>query len=206
MSSERNGIEALESAIMDEAHEEARRILADARARADSLRRQAQTELDAERESALQRARQETRTLRSQATASAQLQAQALRLRRREQLLERAIADAGRQLASAPQWADYEQFAHRLVREPVAYLGAAEIVVRTDEATRRVLSDEVLAQVGDELGVRLRAGAPLNRGTGVMLETPDGHRRYDNTLETRLARMKDDLRTPIYHILMGDAA
>ena len=39
-----------------------------------------------------------------------------------------------------------------------------------------------------------------------MLETPDGHRRYDNTLETRLARMKDDLRTPIYHILMGDAA
>jgi vacuolar-type H+-ATPase subunit E/Vma4 len=206
MSPERNGIEALESAIMEEAHEQARRILADARARVDSLHQQAKTEMDAERERALQRARQETKTLRSQASAAAQLEAQALRLRRREQLLERVVASAMRRLASAPQWPDYEHIALRLLREPIAYLGADEIVVRADRGTRRVLTDEVLTGVGEELGVRLRPGAPLGRGTGVILETPDGHRRYDNTLETRLARMKDDLRAPIYHILMGRTA
>jgi vacuolar-type H+-ATPase subunit E/Vma4 len=90
------------------------------------------------------------------------------------------------------------------VREAVAHLGTDEALVRADVETRKVLNDEVLVDLGRELGVRLRAGEPLAQSTGIVLETPDGHRRYDNTLETRITRMWDGLRTPVYHILMGE--
>lgn len=56
-----------------------------------------------------------------------------------------------------------------------------------------------------ELNITIRLGEPLKRGLGVMVETQDGHRQFDNTLETRLRRMKETLRSPVYHILMGEA-
>jgi vacuolar-type H+-ATPase subunit E/Vma4 len=107
-------------------------------------------------------------------------------------------------LASVAQWPDYEQIAYRLVREAVEHLVTDEALVRADEETQRLLSDQVLTDLGQELGVRLHTGDILAQSTGVVLETSDHHRRYDNTLETRLGRMKDSLRTPVYHILMGE--
>jgi vacuolar-type H+-ATPase subunit E/Vma4 len=204
MSPEQSDIQALESTIMEEAREEASQILADAQAQAESIQQQAQAQADAEREVILQRAREEAKALREHAAAAAQLEAQTLKLKRREQLLERTFADARRELASVPQWLDYEQIAHRLVYEALENLGADEVLVRADEGTRRVLGDEVLADLGRGLGVHMRIGEPLTQSTGIVLETPDGHRRYDNTLETRLARMRDALRTPVYRALMGE--
>jgi vacuolar-type H+-ATPase subunit E/Vma4 len=67
-----------------------------------------------------------------------------------------------------------------------------------------MLDGQVLTDLGQELAVQLELGEPLERGTGVVIVTADGHRRYDNTLETRLDRMQAGLRTPVYHILMGD--
>jgi V/A-type H+-transporting ATPase subunit E len=204
MSPEQNDIQALGNAIMEEARQKVNQILADAQAQADSIHQQAQVQADTEREAILQRAREEAQALHEHTIAAAQLEAQRLKLKRREQVLERTLADARQQLASAPQWPDYEQIAKRLVREAVEHLGTGEVLVRADVGTRKMLDDQVLANLGRELGVRLRAGEALAQSTGVVLETPDGHRRYDNTLETRIARMRDGLRTPAYHILMGE--
>jgi len=203
-SPERSNIQALKRAIIGDAKEEMEQILADARAKAEDTRRQAEEQAKAKRKVILQRAQREAETLHSHAAAAAQLEAQTLRLKRREQLLERVFASARQQLASAPQWPDYEQIVRHMVREAVKRLGADEVLVRADERTRRVLGDDVLADLGKETGVHLRASDPLAQGTGLVLETPDGHRRYDNTLETRLARMQNGLRTPVYHILMGE--
>jgi len=210
--SEQNDIQALERAIIGDAKGETEHILDDARARAEDIRRQAEKQAATKRDEILQRARQEVERLRSHAAAAAQLDAQTLKLKRREQLLERVFAEARRQLASTPEWPDYEQITRRLVREAVERLGADEVLVRADERTRKVLNDEVLADLGKSLlpvggtegGGGLRTGAPLTQSTGVVLETPDGHRRYDNTLETRLACMQDGLRAPVYHILKGE--
>jgi V/A-type H+-transporting ATPase subunit E len=206
MRSEYNDIQALKSAIKGDARGEADQVLADAQARAEDIRQQAEAQADAECEAILKRARQEAEAQRSHAAAAAQLEAQTLKLKRREQLLERVFADARRQLASAPQWPYYEQIVRRLVREAVERLGADEVLVRADEGTRKVLDDDVLADLGEELGIHLRVGEPLAQGTGIVLETPDGHRRYDNTLETRLAHMQNRLRAPVYHILMGETS
>jgi len=198
-------IRALQQAIMEEAVSEAEQILADAHAQAETIRAEAEAQANAEREARLQRARQTAESLRGQAAAAAQIEAQTLRLKRREQLLARVFDEARHQLAAAPQWPDYPEIARRLAREAIETLHADEVIVHTDPATGRILDTRALGELAQELGVRLSMGEPLSDGTGVIVETADGHRRYDNTLETRLARMQDSLRAPVYRILAGEA-
>jgi len=204
MSPEPDNIQTLENAIMEEAREETRTILADAQAQVQSIHQQAQAETDAERDAILRRAQEEARVLREHTVAAAQLEAQALKLKRREELLKRAFADARQQLACVSQWPDYEQIVRRLIGEAAAKLYADETLIQADESTRRVLSDQMLADLEQELGTRMHTGEPLAHSTGVVLETLDGHRRLDNTLETRLDRMQETLRTAVYRILMEE--
>jgi vacuolar-type H+-ATPase subunit E/Vma4 len=134
----------------------------------------------------------------------AQLEAQSLNLKRREKLLERTFAAARQRLATLPQSPNYEQVVRCLIKEAVACLSAeTELVLLADQETLNVLSDEVMANLEKELGLHLRIGEPLAHGAGVVLQTPDGHRQFDNTFETRLSRMQDSLRAPVYNILMG---
>jgi len=206
MSLEQDDIQVLARAIKGEANEEAQHILADAQSRADAIRQQGRVQVEAERKDILQRSQREAENIQSNALATAQLEAQTLKLERRERLLHDIFNAARQQLSSAPQWPDYEQIARRLVREAVVHLHAPEAVVRADTDTRRILSDEALSELGKELDIHLQAGQPLADSTGVVLKTPDGHRRYDNTLQTKLSRMQESMRTTVYRILVGEMA
>ena len=206
MSLEQDDIQVLARAIKGEANEEAQRILADAQSRADAIRQQGRVHVEAERKDILQHSQREAENVQSNAVATAQLEAQTLKLERREQLLHGTFNAARQRLSSAPHWPDYEQIALRLVREAAVHLHATEAVVRADTDTRRILSDEALSELGKELDIHLQAGQPLADSTGVVLETLDGHRRYDNTLQTRLSRMQESMRTAVYRILVGEMA
>jgi vacuolar-type H+-ATPase subunit E/Vma4 len=206
MKADLSDIDALRQAIMQDVNQEAEQILTDAQTQADSLRTEAEVQANAERDDILQQARQEAETTRTQAAATAQIEARTLKLKRREQLLQRTFDAARERLASAQQWSDYGQIVRRLVHEGVKHLDADEIIVRADGETQKMLDDDALDKLSKELNVHVHAGEPLAQGTGVVLETPNGHRRYDNTLETRLARIRDGLRMPIYRILTGETS
>ncbi len=202
---EQEKIQVLESTIMEIAQQEAQAILDAARAKADSVRTQAEAKAVVESERILAGARQTVEKLIDQATAKAQLEAQMLKLQRREQALQRAFTKARLRLATIPERPDYTDIVRRLISEAVTYMGDAAFVIRTDAATRRVLDQTLLADLMQQLDVQLERGPQLEEGIGIVLTTPDGRRRYDNTLETRLARIQEDVRASVYHILAGDA-
>jgi vacuolar-type H+-ATPase subunit E/Vma4 len=152
----------------------------------------------------MERAHRQAQSLLEQSIAEARVEAQALRLRRRERLIDQVFAEAAERLASAASWPDYRDIALALVREAVGQIDSDEMVVQADQGTRQVLTQEDLAALGQELGMRLRHGDALAKGSGILVATPDGHRRFDNTLEARLTRLRDRLRTPVYQILMGE--
>lgn len=204
MSPRQNDVQVLENAIIAKVKEESDQILAEAQAQADDIQRQAQEQADAEREAILRRAQEEAQASQSHYLATAQMAAQTLQLERREQLLGRVFTEARQRLADVLQEPDYRQIARRLVREAVVRLNTTELLVLADAGTRKVLDDALLADLEKELGVQLRFGGLLAQGTGIIVQTTDGHRRYDNTLETRLARMHDTLRAPVYHLLRGE--
>ncbi len=201
-------IEVLERAILNEARAEAQRVLADAQAEADRINRRAYEDAGAEAEEILSSAREAVEIVRRQATATAQLEAQTLKLRRREEMLNRAFESARQRLPSLVEAPGYADLVRELLSEGVERLKvhADLLVVRADERTQRLLSGGLLSEAEAQFAIHLDLGPPLTGRTGLVVETAEGHRRYDNTLETRLGRMRDELRTPVYRLLTEGGA
>ncbi|MGC9393729.1 MAG: V-type ATP synthase subunit E [Anaerolineae bacterium] len=203
---EQDKVQVLERAIMEIAEQEAQSILDEARAKADSLQKQAETKAEAESDRILEEAHQKAKELLDQAIAKAQLEAQMLKLQRREQVLMRTFDEAHQRLTTIPERPDYADIVRQLISEAATTMGDEAFVVQADAATNHVMDDAFLQDLAEQLDVHLERGPQLEEGTGIMLITPDGHRRYDNTLETRLTRLQGNMRTAVFHILAGDAA
>jgi vacuolar-type H+-ATPase subunit E/Vma4 len=137
--------------------------------------------------------------------ATNQLKARTMQLEQREKLLEEVFNTVKQRLPSVLRGSDYEKIAQRLLREAITQLGGSTVIVRADPETLKSLSTRVLEDISKETGMQIRLGDPLEKGLGVVAETEDKRRQYDNTLETRLRRMQDTLRSSVYRILMGEA-
>jgi V/A-type H+-transporting ATPase subunit E len=205
MSPVEGSLDTLTRAVLSEAQGEADQILSAAKAKAENIRTQAQEQAEAQRKEILERARLEADRLRRQSMATAQLEARTLQLDHREKLLNQVFEEAGRQLISVQQWTEYGQIARKLLREALIRLESPKAILHADKTSQSLLTGQILNEVARELNVEIRVGEPLQRGTGIVVETEDGRLRYDNTLETRLNRMQTTLRAPVYHILMGES-
>jgi vacuolar-type H+-ATPase subunit E/Vma4 len=204
MKSVEENIDSLSRAILSEARGEADQVLADAKAKADAARQQASEQAERERREILERAKQEAEHIRGQKIAATQLKARTLTLDSREKLLNKVYTTALQELLSVQQWTDYEEIARTLLKEAIIQLRVSEVVVRADKRTMDHFSDKFLEQLSRELDVKINRGDLLPRGIGVIVESSNGHVQYDNTLETRLQRMWNAQRAPIYHLLMGE--
>jgi V/A-type H+-transporting ATPase subunit E len=204
MRSEEENLQALSRTVQEAARNEADRILADAKTQAEQIRRHGREEAEAQRKEILDRATRDSEHLRSQAVATARMQARKRELEHRDRLLEGIFAEAERRIPEIAKRPDYELIAMRLAGEAAEHLASDSLRIRADEHTRRILTKERLDNLSRKTGVKMQAGPALESGTGVVAETADGHRRYDNTLETRLQRMRNELRAAAYRILTGE--
>jgi V/A-type H+-transporting ATPase subunit E len=204
VTSEDESIQALSQAVQSKAREDADQILADANAKADAVRQRGREKAAAERAKILEQAARDTERVRTQTIATTQMKARTMKLAHREKLLDSVFAEAERRLAGLEQRPDYDRILRRLLREALSHLEADEVRIRSDDRSRKHMTDSWLAGMAKETQVRLVLGPALDRGTGVIVETADGHRQYDNTLETRLQRMRDPLRSPVYKLLAGE--
>lgn len=205
MAPEDESIEMLSQAVMREAQTEAEQILVQAREDARKILEDAQVQAEAERKVILERASQEEERTRRQAIAAAQIKARTLQLKKREEILNKVFKEARQQLSSLQQWSDYDQIVRHLLREALTRLETDSALIQADEVTLQFLKDEVLEQVSKELNVKLQVKDTLKQGIGVVVETADGRRRFDNTLEVRLDRMQDTLRASVYRLLVGES-
>ncbi len=198
-------MESLSQAVMSEARSEADKILADAKTKADGIRQSAAGQAESVRKEILARASLDAERMKRQTVATAQIRARSVQLESREKVLDKVFETARQRLNTVQQWSDYDKVAASLLREALTRLGARSAEIQADEQTRQHLTPELLDQVSKELKMQLSMKRTLEHGTGVIVETEDGKRRYDNTLETRLSRMQDALRAPVYHLLMGES-
>jgi vacuolar-type H+-ATPase subunit E/Vma4 len=204
MKSEDPNIGALSRAVLREAHGDAERVMAEAKEKADAIRQHAQQEAASVRAEILEQANREAERIHSELISTAQLKARSWQLEQREKLLDEVYKTARQQLNALQQRADYEQIVRFLLKEALSQLRGEQVQVRTDQVTQKFLTYEVLADVSKETGMQVQFGTLLDQGTGVVAETLDGHRRFDNTFEARLNRMQDALRSSVYHLLMGE--
>lgn len=199
-------IETLSKAILGEAQAEIEDVRAGSQSKADGILNRAHTSAEQQRAETLDRARQEARRLKDQATATAQLKARTLELEHREQLLQQVFAKAAARLGDSKTHKDFARTMQRLLKEALDQLHTSSAVIRADAATRAVLTKAVLEEISRETGTALQMGETLESGTGVRVQSPDGHLQFDNTLENRLDRMRAALRAEVYRVLVGEAA
>jgi len=198
-------VELLSRAILNEAEAESQELQADAQSKANAIRQRAQAEAERDRRSIMEQAEREAERLRGQAIATAQLKARSGELQQREKLLDRVFEAAEQRLQSVPQQADYGRITEQLVREGITRLNAPEIEILADATTRKLLTESVVEKIAQDMHVRLTLGQPLDHGVGIVLQTPKGHLQFDNTLETRLARLRSTLRAAVHGILTGES-
>lgn len=197
-------IETLSRAILKEAEADAQQVKEDAQTKADAIRQRAQEQAERVRKEILDQARQEAERLRGQTVASAQLKARTRQLAQREKLLDRVFDAARQRLPAVQKRADYNRLAGMLLREALVQLKAEKASVRADAVTQKYLKDGALGELAGELNAAITLGDVLEEGTGVIVDSSDGHLHFDNTLETRLTRIQNSLRASVYHVLMGE--
>ncbi len=202
--SETSQFEQLRRAILRQARQEAQQVLEQAEAQADALLQCATAQAEQEAQQQLAAHHQQLAQATERATAQAELEARLFLLEQREFLLDEVLARAREQLASVATWPTYPELAVQLAREAIAQLHAPEVILETDPQAQHALDFAVLEALGAEFGVAVTLGPPLSEGLGVVAHTPDGHRRYDNTLAARLERLYPQLRPEIYALLAGD--
>jgi V/A-type H+-transporting ATPase subunit E len=205
MASIDENVKVLSRAVLSNVQGDAEQVLAEAKAKAEGIKQRAQEQAEDERAKILEQASVEAERVRGQVVATSQLKARTMLLEEREKLLEEVFDTAEQRLSSVLRGSDYGQTAQRLFREALLQLGSESAMVRADEEALKTLSTSEIENISKELQMQIKMGDALESGLGVIAETEDGHRQYDNTLETRLKRMKDTLRASVYRILMGEA-
>ena len=201
MKTEENDIEMLAQAIMLEARDEAEQLQVEAKEKADAIRKRAQAEAEAERKVILDRAKQEADRLKSQASATAQLKSRSTQLEQREKILDGVFEEVKKQLDAVKKRPDYAAIVAMLVSEALTQLKVTEAEISADESTQKVLK---LDEISKELKGKFSLSSKLEEGTGVVISAASGRINYDNTLETRLSRLQNTLRSSVYKVLMGE--
>jgi vacuolar-type H+-ATPase subunit E/Vma4 len=204
MRTETQDIEMLSRAILAEVRDEAEQIQAEAKEKADAIRKRGQAQAEQERRTILERAREDAERLRGQAVATAQLKARSLQLTNREQLLDRVFKTVRERLPEVQKRPDYEEIAVQLAREALVQLRVNKAQVRADKTTGHILKKGGLRELSKELNGQFDSAEELEEGTGIIVDAADGRLHYDNTLETRLQRLEGTLRAAVYKMLIGE--
>jgi len=205
MNSDEN-VEALSRAILSDVQIESERVKTEAQSNVDAIKQRAQTQADAESKAILEQASQEAERIRSQVIATAQLKARSLELANREKLLDNVFMAVKQKLPSILQRNDYLQIVLQLVREAVNQLNAEKAELHLDKYTQTLLTNLELEKISKEIKAELSIGRTLENGIGVSVESANGHLLFDNTLDTRLNRLQNGLRSSVYRLLIGELA
>jgi V/A-type H+-transporting ATPase subunit E len=198
-------IERLSRDILQQAQSEAEHLISEANIKAEQIQNRAKIDAVAEQENILEQAKRDAERIRSQGVATTQMKARTMQLEAREKLLISVFEAASGKISSVQQWSDYEAIIENLASEAIQQIGSKKIVLCADKTTKKILQDSLVKKLSAKLNVEITLGDELTNKTGVIAVTPDGHLNFDNTLETRLGKLQNELRAPVYHLLMGES-
>jgi vacuolar-type H+-ATPase subunit E/Vma4 len=139
--------------------------------------------------------------------ASAHLEAKLLLLKKKEEMISGVMAKALEGLKVRTRRDDYRDVAAKLIGEAVVSLGIVDVHVTLGKSERDVLGSDlseiakaISAKIGRKVQLTL-LGEALNSLGGVRIADKGQHLIYDNSWDTRLERMKQDLGVEISDIL-----
>lgn len=181
-----------------EAASEIERVLTEAREQAQRVVAEAEADAEAIRTTAAQRADAERKTAQTRAQSAAQLKAASLVLQAKDaaigEVFEKAHADL---VKTAHDRAGYQHLLRALIKEAAAEL-SGPLVIEANPADA-----DAARAAARELGLDAEVKPSPDVSGGVVLQTADGRFTVQNTLASRLERVKPVLVTEVANLLWG---
>jgi vacuolar-type H+-ATPase subunit E/Vma4 len=185
------------SGILSDARQESERLVRNAEHEARDLLAQARAEADTARQECLGRARTEARRRAELVLATIPVETNRLRLARIEWLLDSIRAEAHRRLLTR-QGFDYEETLIRIACAAIRQMGGESFILIVSPADRVEFAAGLKAEIPrrlDQRSLQLEISEdPALVGGGVLVRDTSGHRVWDGRLTARLQRLWPELR------------
>ncbi|HEY3247295.1 MAG TPA: V-type ATP synthase subunit E family protein [bacterium] len=179
-----------------EAAAEAERALSEARAEAERIAAEARVAADAIREEARRRVEEDRKAAQTRSQSAAQLKASSLVLQAKDGAIAEVFEKAHAELARlAGDRNVYPRLLRALIREASSEL-SGRLVIEANAADA-----DAVRQAVNDLGLDAEVKTTDEVTGGVIVSTPDGRFTVQNTLASRLARVKPTLATEVANLL-----
>ena len=162
--------------------------------------------LEAERTRIVEAARKQAENLRRQIIGSARLTARNQELLTIENAVNKAFEEAKKKLQASSSTDSYKELLKRMVEESISAVGGSNAVIiecnkNDGEFVRKVVSE--LQDSGKIQQAASVSNQHIDVLGGIRIKSSDGTMTYDNTLDSRIERLKPLIRKNIAQMLRG---
>jgi V/A-type H+-transporting ATPase subunit E len=160
--------------------------------------------LEAERTRIVEAAKKQAESLKRQVVGSSRLSVRNQELLMIEKAVNSAFDQARKKLESSGEKESYKSLMTGILEESVSSVGSGEVTVEANksdaELVRKIVAD--LQKKNAKVKINL-SGQPIDVIGGIKVKSADGSMTYDNTMDSRIERLKPLIRKNIAHMLRG---
>ena len=162
--------------------------------------------LEDERTRIVESAKKQAENLKRQVVGSSRLAARNQELIMIESAVNNAFEQARKKLASSGDKESYKTLMTGIIEESLSSVGSGQVTMECNKAdadlVRNVISD--LQKKNPKIKVNV-SGQSIDVLGGIRVISEDGTMTYDNTINSRIERLKPLIRKNIAHMLRGEA-
>ena len=197
------GVDKIKSKILEDAKAEANKIISEAEEEKAKILEKAKEEAEKRKAEILKKGEKEAEMTKSRIISEAKLEAKKKLLKAKEEIIEMAIKKLREELTKLPEQPDYKDKLIKLIKEGAVSLGGGELVVRLNKKDMALIDDSTLWNLEKEVEsvtkkvTVLKKGEPVDIIGGCIIETADGLKSLDNSLEAIFNRNLNVIRLKI---------
>lgn len=162
--------------------------------------------LESERTRIIESAKKQAENLKRQIVGSSRLAARNRELVMIENGVNEAFEKAKAELASSNKKESYKALTASAIEESIASVGSDEVIIECNkndaELVRKVIAD--VQKKNPKVRVKL-SEQPIEAIGGIKARSSDGSLTFDNTIDSRLERLKPLIRKNVAQMLRGEA-
>jgi len=165
-----------------------------------------QGKLEGERTRIVESAKKQAENLKRQVVGSSRLAARNQELIMIENAVNSAFEQAKKKLAGSGDKESYKALMAGIIEESVSSVGSGEVTVESNkddsELVKKIIAD--LQKKSSKVKVNM-SSQPIDVIGGIRVKSGDGSMTYDNTIDSRIERLKPLIRKNIAQLLRGEA-